>query len=106
MSNTQPTLTAEQVLEADLADWRQLYASLHTRYTAGDFAIVLRLVVAIGELAVAAGQPPEIILTDDFVDVSLTSRDAGGVTSRDVDHAPSKTGVAAAQGVRADPRAR
>lgn len=106
MSDSLQVLTAEQVLESDLPDWRQLYASLHTRYLTTEFANGLRLVAAIGAVVEAAGHHPEITLTQDFVDVSLTSHDAGGVTARDVELARAISAIAAEQGVDADPSAR
>ncbi|REF31256.1 4a-hydroxytetrahydrobiopterin dehydratase [Calidifontibacter indicus] len=102
MSDSLQVLTAEQVLESDLPDWRQLYASLHTRYLTTEFANGLRLVAAIGAVVEAAGHHPEITLTQDFVDVSLTSHDAGGVTARDVELARAISAIAAEQGVDVD----
>lgn len=106
MTDPQQKLTAEQVLEAGLDDWRQLYAGIHTRFTTGDFATGLKLVNAIGERAEAADHHPDITLTYPTVDVTLTSHDAGGVTSRDIEMAKQISELAAGLGVEADPTSR
>jgi 4a-hydroxytetrahydrobiopterin dehydratase len=94
-----PRLTFADVEAAALADWRILFAVLHTRFRTGDFATGLRLVAAVGELAEAANHHPEIDLRYPTVGIRLSSHDAGGVTSRDVDLAREISRAAAELGV-------
>jgi 4a-hydroxytetrahydrobiopterin dehydratase len=94
-------LTFAEVNAAKLDDWRILFAVLHARFRTGDFATGLRLVAAVGELAEAANHHPEIDLRYPTVGIRLSSHDAGGVTSRDVDLAREISRVAAELGVEA-----
>ncbi|WP_043441621.1 4a-hydroxytetrahydrobiopterin dehydratase [Arthrobacter sp. L77] len=98
-------LTTQQILDAGLADWRQLARALHARFVTGDFATGLALVAAIGDLAEQAGHHPDVVLTYPHVDVTLLSHDASGVTQRDVDLARRISGIAGERGIPADPSA-
>lgn len=103
LPDPQRRLSADEVVQAGLDDWRQLYAGIHTRFDTGDFAAGLELVNAIGELAEAADHHPDIRLTYPTVDVTLTSHDAGGVTSRDIAMARRISAAAVELGIAADP---
>ena len=95
-------LTGQQVLDADLADWRLMVRSLHARFATGDFATGL-----------GAGQrdrrgrrgdepPPRRRPALPAPDVRLTSHDVGAVTERDVELARRISAAAAdARGGRA-----
>jgi 4a-hydroxytetrahydrobiopterin dehydratase len=91
------TLSAEQVAGEGLTDWTFVNDTLHASFATGDFATGLRLVNRIGDAAESANHHPDIVLTYPKVEVSLTSHDAGGVTSRDVSMARSISAMAAAE---------
>lgn len=97
-----PTLTFAEIQAAGLVDWRQLVAVLRARFRTGDFATGLALVQAIGAAAEAANHHPDLTLTYGFVDVTLVSHDAGGITRRDVALAHTISRLAADAGARAD----
>jgi 4a-hydroxytetrahydrobiopterin dehydratase len=97
------TLSFAEVEAAGLADWRQLFSALHTRFRTGDFATGLALVNAIGALAEQANHHPDLDLRYPHVNVALMSHDASGVTSRDVALARAISAAAADLGVVADP---
>jgi 4a-hydroxytetrahydrobiopterin dehydratase len=84
-----------EIEEAGLDDWRVLFFTLHARFRTGDFETGLKLVKKIGKAAEKADHHPEIDLTYSLVDVRLSSHDAGGVTSRDIDLARQISGFAA-----------
>ena len=96
-------LSFAEVEAAALADWRQLFEALHTRFKTGDFATGLALTSRIGELAEAANHHPDVDLRYPHVNVTLCSHDVFGVTSRDVDLARQISAAAADLGVWADP---
>ena len=88
-------LSDGEIEEAGLDDWRVLFFTLHARFRTGDFETGLKLVKKIGKAAEKADHHPEIDLTYSLVDVRLSSHDAGGVTSRDIDLARQISGFAA-----------
>jgi 4a-hydroxytetrahydrobiopterin dehydratase len=96
------TLTGRQVADAGLTGWVNLGRSLHTRVRTGDFVAGLALVARIGEEAEARQHHPDLDLRYGFVDVRLTSHDAGGVTERDVGLARVVTAYAHAAGHELD----
>jgi len=98
-------LTSQQILDADLADWRMLPRGLHARFRTGDFVSGLRLVTAVTELAERADHHPDVTLGYPHVDFRLISHDVGAVTERDVDLAREISRVAREQGVAAQPTA-
>lgn len=102
MADAPQTLTTTQVLEAGLADWRQILSQVKARFRTGDFATGLALVNRIGELAQAANHHPDVQLTYTDVVVALTSHDAGGITERDVDLARQVSAAAAELGIASD----
>ena len=97
-------LTHEQILAAELVDWRKLSVALHSRFSTRDFATGLALVSAIGELA-GETDHPDITLTNAHVDLKLFSRDAGGVTEQDVGFARRISALAGERGITAEPSA-
>ncbi len=99
------TLTFTETEAAGLADWRRLFDALHTRFVTGDFATGLVLVQRIGALAEEANHHPDVDLRYPHVDVTTSSHDVSGVTSRDVDLARAISAAAAELGVPADPAA-
>lgn len=99
------TLTGQDILDADLPDWRVLLRAIHTRYATGDFATGLALVNEIGAAAEEANHHPDLDLRYPHLDVKLTSHDVGGLTDRDVALARRISDLAAAAGVPARPEA-
>lgn len=101
---TDPTqkLTAAQVREASLADWRQILGRIKARFRTGDFATGLALVNKIGEAAEAANHHPDILFTYTDVIVTLSSHDVHGITSRDVDLARRISAHAAELGIESE----
>jgi 4a-hydroxytetrahydrobiopterin dehydratase len=99
------TLSFADVEAAGLADWRQLFEALRTRFLTGDFATGLTFVDRIGELAEAANHHPDVDLRYPHVNVALCSHDVFGVTTRDLDLAREISAAAAELGVTADPTA-
>jgi 4a-hydroxytetrahydrobiopterin dehydratase len=102
MTDPSQRLTAVQVLEAGLPDWRQILGRIKARFHSGDFATGLALVDAIGAAAEAADHHPDIQLTYSDVVVTLSSHDVHGITSRDLDLARQISRQAADLGITAD----
>lgn len=88
---------------ADLPDWRLFGTALHTRFRTGNFATGLELLNAIGAAAEQANHHPDLDLRYPYLDVKLSSHDAGGVTARDVSLARRISELAAEHGVSASP---
>ncbi|HKF34310.1 MAG TPA: 4a-hydroxytetrahydrobiopterin dehydratase [Jatrophihabitantaceae bacterium] len=102
MTDRQEKLTATQVREAGLADWRQILGRVKARFRTGDFATGLALVKKIGEAAEAANHHPDILLSYSDVIVALSSHDVGGITGRDLDLARDISRHAAELSIEAD----
>ena len=99
-------LTVQQVLEADLADWRPVAGTLRARFLTKGFTTGVELVTAVSEAAEAMNHHPDVTLTWPFVDISLTTHDEGNViTELDVDLARQISALAAERGIPADPSA-
>ncbi|WP_199539123.1 4a-hydroxytetrahydrobiopterin dehydratase [Desertihabitans brevis] len=95
------TLTGQQVADAGLADWRQLWMRLCARFETRDFATGLALVNAIGAAAEQLDHHPDLDLRYGHLDVRLMSHDVQGLTERDLRLAAAVSGLAADLGVRA-----
>ncbi|WP_374929476.1 VOC family protein [Kytococcus sedentarius] len=105
------------IAEAGLTDWRKLAQGLHTRYVVPDFAAGARFITAVAAVSNEVGHHPTVSMGEAHVDLRLTSSDAiyreddstehvvEWVTERDVDLARRISGVAAEQGLVADPTA-
>jgi 4a-hydroxytetrahydrobiopterin dehydratase len=102
MTQPQEKLSAAQVREAGLADWRQIFGRIKARFRTGDFRTGLALVDKIGAAAETASHHPDIQLTYTDVIVALTSHDVRGITSRDLDLAREISSHAAELGIDAD----
>lgn len=102
MTDPKQKLTAAEVREAGLDDWRHLLLGIRARFRTGDFATGLRLVERIGAAAEEADHHPDLSLTYGEVIVTLSSHDVGGITSRDVDLARRISGFAAELDAEAD----
>jgi 4a-hydroxytetrahydrobiopterin dehydratase len=102
MTEPREKLSAMQVRDASLADWRQILGRIKARFRTGDFGTGLALVNKIGAAAEAANHHPDIQLTYADVIVTLSSHDVGGITSRDLDLARQISSHAAALGIDSD----
>lgn len=73
------TLSNQQIIDADLADWRRLTQRLHARFRAGDPAVGAAFVADAVRAATEAGLADhlEIGLTPTHIDVRVASRPAG-----------------------------
>ena len=108
-------LSGDQIIKADLTDWRKLGQGLHARFLTGDFAGGVRFVGAIAEAGDVVDHHPRVTLGGGYVDLRLISDDAvfrdddgtehivEWVTQRDIDLARRVSEIAAEQAVRADP---
>ena len=99
MNDPQETLSATQVGDAGLADWRQILGRIKARFRTGDFRTGLALVNRIGASSEAANHHPDIQLTYSEVIVTLVSHDVRGITSRDLDLARQISSHAADLGI-------
>lgn len=83
-----------------LDDWRVILRSAHATYRAGgSFTEAAELAAAIARIADEVDHHPDLDLRyPDVVHVTLTSHDAGGLTTRDVDLARAISAVAGGPG--------
>lgn len=102
MTDPQQLLTGQQVADAGLDDWRQIWTFLRARFRTDDFASAARLAQRVGEAAEEANHHPDLDLRWGRLDVSLKSHDVGGLTSRDLDLARRISELAADEGARPD----
>lgn len=102
MTDPRARLSATQVRDASLGDWRQILGPIKARFRTGDFSTGLALVNKIGAAAEVANHHPDIQLTYSDVIVTLSSHDVRGITSRDIDLARRISSDAAALGVDSD----
>jgi 4a-hydroxytetrahydrobiopterin dehydratase len=102
MSDPKQKLTAQQVADAGLDDWRLVLGVLRARFATDDFASAARLTQQVGEAAEAANHHPDLDLRWGRLDVAMASHDVGGITSRDLDLARAVSALAAEAGARPD----
>jgi len=102
MTDPREKLSATQVRNAGLEDWRQILGRIKAQFRTGDFSTGLALVNKVGAAAEVADHHPDIQLTYSDVIVTLTSHDVRGITSRDIDLARQISSHAAAFGVSSD----
>lgn len=84
-------LLTEEQIEALLADinvaWSVVGGQVLTRVIQASYAECVALVNAFAQIAIAMNHHPEMHLTYDKLEISLTSHDAGGLTQKDFDFA-------------------
>jgi len=102
MTDPREKLSATQVRDASLADWRQILGRIKAQFRTADFATGLALVNKIGAAAEAANHHPDVQLTYSDVIVTLSSHDVSGITSRDLDLARQISSHAAELGIGSD----
>lgn len=92
-------LSATDIQQANLTDWRMLRSELHARFLTGDFKTGAAFVASITDAAEAANHHPDVTLTYPWVDIRLMSHDAGAITDRDVALATQISAIAAERGI-------
>lgn len=97
------TLTAQQVIDEGLSDWRILVRTLQTCFETGSFAVGADLVARITSVAEQLNHHPDVVLRYPNVLVTTTSHDVGGLTERDIALARRISQVAAEMGLAAAP---
>jgi 4a-hydroxytetrahydrobiopterin dehydratase len=97
------TLSTEDVMAADLPDWRLLDRHLHGHFVTPSYAVGAEFVARIARAAEEHGHHPEVELTYSTVLVALNSHDAGGVTERDLALAREITEAASSLAVQGRP---
>jgi 4a-hydroxytetrahydrobiopterin dehydratase len=98
--------TSTQVSASEgLDDWRVLLRTVQTSYDTGSMARGMELALRIAAAADEADHHPDLTITYPRVHVLLTSHDARGLTTRDVDLARTISAIARDLGVSADPTA-
>ncbi len=97
-------LTATQVhAHEGLDDWRVLLRTLQASFPTGSMATGLELAARIGTAADEVDHHPDLTITYPRVHVLLTTHEANGLTSRDVDLARTISSIAVELGIAAEP---
>jgi 4a-hydroxytetrahydrobiopterin dehydratase len=99
------TLTAREIADRELEDWRYLLGRIEATFRCGSFGAAGRLAAAIADAADAAGHHPDVDLRyPDVAHVTLTTHAAGAEpTERDVTLATTISELAADAGARSEP---
>ncbi len=106
MSETRTVLSGPEFHALGVPGWVHLVNSIQTRILTGSFAVGVRLLDQIAEVAEAMDHHPDLDLRYPWLDVRTQSHDAGGVTQRDVRLAETINDLAQSAGVTLDPKAR
>jgi 4a-hydroxytetrahydrobiopterin dehydratase len=69
----------------ELSGWTHLGGAIHKEFRFRGFRAAIAFINRVAEQAIAAAHHPDIESHTERVIVSLTTHDAGGVTSKDVD---------------------
>jgi 4a-hydroxytetrahydrobiopterin dehydratase len=104
--NETEKLTSKQVSESEgLDDWRVLLRTLQASFRTGSMAKGLEFAARIGTAADAANHHPDLTITYPRVHALLTTHDAKGLTTRDVDLAREISAIAVELELSAEPTA-
>ena len=96
--------TSTQVSESEgLEDWRVLLRTLQSSFSTGSMAKGIEFAARVGAAADQVNHHPDLTVTYPRVHVLLTTHDADGLTSRDVDLARTISAIAAELGISAEP---
>jgi 4a-hydroxytetrahydrobiopterin dehydratase len=76
-------LTGQQTADEGLDGWAQLLGGLQTRLLTQDFATGLAVVDAIGAVAEEMNHHPDLAISWNTVDVTLSTHSEGGLTDND-----------------------
>jgi 4a-hydroxytetrahydrobiopterin dehydratase len=97
-------LTASQLSESEgLGDWRVLLRTLQTSFSTGSMAKGVEFAARIGAAADEANHHPDLAITYPRVHVLLTTHEAKGLTTRDVDLARTISAIAVELAITAEP---
>lgn len=81
-----------------LSDWKFGQNALSKQFPFPDFRSAIRFVNAVSEAVGPTGHHPDILISSGRVSVTLWTREAGGVTQRDIDLAVAIEDMARKQG--------
>lgn len=96
-------LTTQQILDANLKDWRKMPEALHARFNTATFIAGMEFVNAVGMAAEEAFHHPDVKLTYAHVDFKLVSHDLGNsITQHDIDMARRISQIAHEMGIMSD----
>ncbi|MCL4220155.1 MAG: 4a-hydroxytetrahydrobiopterin dehydratase [Phycisphaerales bacterium] len=68
---------------ADVPDWSELDGEIQRTYQFSDFDEAMRFVNRVAEQAESSQHHPDILIRYNKVTLSLSTHDAGGITSKD-----------------------
>jgi 4a-hydroxytetrahydrobiopterin dehydratase len=85
----------DALLAGDLARWESGGGAIRRRYRTAGWKGTLMVIATVGHLAEVAWHHPEISASYAWVDVSLTTHSAGGITAKDIALARRIEGVVA-----------
>lgn len=85
----------EALLSGDLARWEPADGAIRRRYRTAGWKGTLMVITTIGHLAEVAWHHPEISASYAWVEVSLSTHSAGGITDKDIALARRIEGVIA-----------
>ncbi len=90
-------LSEQEIMEQmqEMPEWHRAGAALRRSYTTVHFRSAVSLVVEIAMLAETADHHPDLTISYNRVDVTLTTHSAGGVTQKDFDLANAIESIAA-----------
>ena len=89
--------------ESGLDDWRVLLRTVQASFDTGSMAKGLAFAARVGAAADAANHHPDLTITYPRVHVLLTTHDAPGLTTLDIDMARTISAIAAEMGIGASP---
>ncbi len=105
MEHTEKLTSTQVSAIRGLDDWRVLLRSLQASFSTGSMTKGLDFAARIGVVADQANHHPDLTITYQRVHALLTTHDANGLTSRDVDLARAISATARELGITADPNA-
>lgn len=70
---------------ADMPEWSELDGEIQRTFQFSDFDEAMRFVNRVAEQAEAAQHHPDILIRYNKVTLTLSTHDAGGITSKDFD---------------------
>ena len=105
MEETEKRTSTQVNASSGLEDWRVLLRTLQTSFSTGSMAKGLEFAGRIGAVADEANHHPDVTITYPRVHVLLTTHDADGLTTRDVEMARSISAIAAELGITPEPTA-
>ena len=97
-------LNNQQILDADLTDWRKLAQALHARYLVPDLAAAALFVTALSQVAEDVDHHADLRVSRGAIDISLCTRENGlWVMQRDTELARRISDIARECGLQPRP---